>query len=88
MWQFIVAPHRGIWATGLWSVRLHGTLIGIHACYVDAMHDAVRRAALHWADCAADSQIVVLDGHEPEETGGACASNARPSGRRRAPIAT
>ena len=62
MWQFVVAPHRGVVSSGLWSVRLDGFVVGIHSSYADAMHDAVHRAAVHWLDAGEDSQILVVDG--------------------------
>ena len=87
MWQIIVEPHRGIRANGLWSVRLDGALVGIHASYLDAMHDAVRRAAQHWTECAADCQILVFDGNEPRELRRRMVDSARSVGRRRASTA-
>jgi hypothetical protein len=48
--RFVVAPHRGAWGSGIWSVRRDGELLAVHPSQWEAMLDATDRAYAEWSE--------------------------------------
>jgi hypothetical protein len=46
--QFVVAPHRGQFGSGIWATRRDGVLVGVHPSRDGALRDAVARAFDEW----------------------------------------
>lgn len=62
--RFVVAPHRSVWGSGIWSVRREGDLLAVHASQWEAMLDATDRAYAQWAEHGVRSLVLAeeMDG--------------------------